>query len=441
MYTIKLLGGVGIDGPHGPVIGQLSQRRPLATLAVLAVAGARGCSRAKLAGLLWPDDDEAHARHHLSDALSRIRQVMGPLVVVTDGDMLWLGGHAIRTDVEQFEDAYRQGRLDDAVRLYGGPLLDGFYVVGAGPFEEWANLERARLGGAYASALERLAHIAASTGHHRASADWLRLLVAHDPYNSRIVLKLAAELEESGDRPNALRVVEEHDRRLRSDLDLEPDASVMRVLQRLRATPSPPAAAPNGRPFVPGVRSPLSVPGWRPRGFRRHAAPAAAGLLVVAGLAGAAVRMHARAEPDPDHWMVVPFTIVSGAPYLRQLADEIPKLAEMHLPAPPGAHVHERAAAAERWMSAGGRLATGLAEDRVMEVARHLGAGRVVLGTLGATDGRVTMVIRLLAVPSGDHRGVQTGSCPPESSGVLLDRMLDALRGQDAALTRLSVVH
>jgi transposase len=51
--------------------------------------------------------------------------------------------------------------------VYGGPLLDGFYVADAPEFERWVEGERDRLGRAYARALERLAE--AARGYARAA--------------------------------------------------------------------------------------------------------------------------------------------------------------------------------------------------------------------------------------------------------------------------------
>jgi hypothetical protein len=63
---------VGHRGAH------LAQRQAEAVLAVLAVWGDLGCSRERLLALLWPENDEASARHGLRDALHAIRQALGP---------------------------------------------------------------------------------------------------------------------------------------------------------------------------------------------------------------------------------------------------------------------------------------------------------------------------------------------------------------------------
>ena len=49
------------------------QRRALALLAVLAVAGERGVSRDTLVGQLWPESDDEHARTSLKQLVRSVR--------------------------------------------------------------------------------------------------------------------------------------------------------------------------------------------------------------------------------------------------------------------------------------------------------------------------------------------------------------------------------
>jgi DNA-binding SARP family transcriptional activator len=442
MYRIELFGGLSLRGPHGHTNEYLLQRRPLAVLAVLALARARGCSRSKLTGMLWPEDDEASSRHHLSDALCAVRRVLGPTVVQVRGEMLYADPAQLTSDVAAFEDALAQGRVEDAAAAYQGPLLDGFYVPGAGDFDECIGRERDRLAGQYAAALERAAHAAATAGHHRSAAEWLHRLVAHDPFATRVVLKLMAALEAAGDRANALRVAEVHERRLREELDVAPDAALVQGLRRLRALPpaaldtlalreTPPPADP-----VPAERTtrvamaPPSAPAVRRRPAARRVRQAAARAAVVVVVASSLVAGTAPAL-DPDRWVVPPFTVVGDDSLLRRLALEAPGLIAMRLAGPPGPHVHDRANVARRWLRARADPQSGVSDEEQMAIARAVGGGRVVDGMLARDGGQVEVVIRLLTVPRGDHIGVQAGHASPESLRVMLGQLIDTLRAQD----------
>src|SRR3712207_2360641 len=89
VLKFRTLGGVFIADPMGePLSGAATQRRLLALLATLAVAGEAGLSRDKLVALLWPDADEERARHSLTQALYAARRATGvDDLFLTGGDV------------------------------------------------------------------------------------------------------------------------------------------------------------------------------------------------------------------------------------------------------------------------------------------------------------------------------------------------------------------
>ncbi len=229
MFTLRLLGGLTLHGPSGPLSGRVAQRRRLALLALLGVAGEKGLSRDKLAGHLWAESDETHARHLISDSLYVLHRALGTDAIIAAGEFLRLNREAVSCDVAAFEEALAGGNLESAVRLYAGPFLDGFYVGAAGEFDAWVEAERERLADLYASALKSLAERAEAAKDYEAAAEWWKRLVAHDPYNSRAVLRVMQVLAAAGDRANALEHYRAHELRLREEFDIEPDEE-LRVL-------------------------------------------------------------------------------------------------------------------------------------------------------------------------------------------------------------------
>ena len=65
MLTLTTFGGLALGASGRELGGAAGQRRPLAVLAILAVAGDGGVSREKLVGILWPDADPERARRRL----------------------------------------------------------------------------------------------------------------------------------------------------------------------------------------------------------------------------------------------------------------------------------------------------------------------------------------------------------------------------------------
>src|SRR5205085_11359854 len=111
---LRTFGSVELIDDGQPVSGPMTQRRRLALLALLAAAGERAVSRDKLVGWLWPESDEAKARHALSQWLFLLRKDLPPDSLVGT-DELRLDAAVLPSDVASFRAALAAGALDAAV--------------------------------------------------------------------------------------------------------------------------------------------------------------------------------------------------------------------------------------------------------------------------------------------------------------------------------------
>lgn len=235
-YRFRTLGSVSLEGPDGPVTGRATQQRRLAVLSLLATAPSATLRRDQIVRHLWPDTEQAKARHLLSDALYALRKALGEDAVVSSGDEeLRLDSDIVWTDVGTFEAAVEAGDYEEAVELYGGSFLDGFHVSRAPAFERWQERQARRLGSLYGEALERLAKEAEADGHPEAAVRWWKRRAAHDPYDSRIAHALMVALAEAGNPAAALRHARVHELMLRDELGLEPSEDVLALADDLRA--------------------------------------------------------------------------------------------------------------------------------------------------------------------------------------------------------------
>jgi TolB-like protein/DNA-binding SARP family transcriptional activator len=234
MFRLRVLGGFALDERSGAPAPALPKRRAQAALAVLAVCGDLGCTRERLLALLWPESDEASARHGLRDVLHAIRRALGPEAVPASGSHLRLDSAVVSSDAGSFTEALGSGRPADAVGVYGGPLLDGFHVDDAPEFERWLDGERTRLAREYGEALKQLATAAERDKAWGEAAKWWARAVEHDPPNSHLVLQHVRVLATMGDRANAIQVLEAHARRLRQEFDLEPGREILATIERIR---------------------------------------------------------------------------------------------------------------------------------------------------------------------------------------------------------------
>jgi DNA-binding SARP family transcriptional activator len=284
---LELFGSPSITGPDGAhVAGRAAQRHRLALLALLALSPGMRSSRDRVMAYLWPESDLDHARNLLKVSVYVLRKALGEDAVLSEGDELRLNPDVIGTDVALFEAAIQEADYEKAVALCDGPLLDGFSLAGALEFERWVDGERARLAAARDRALEALAEQAESGLDFRGAVSWWKARAAHDPYDSKVALRLMQALATDGNPAGALQYAAIHERLLRDELGIEPAREIAAFADRLRSEPVVRRSAPSFRLQTLGT---LSLSGPRP------AAPARAGtderrllpLLAVLATAGA----------------------------------------------------------------------------------------------------------------------------------------------------------
>ncbi len=253
MFRLETLGGLVLTDAAGEAV--MSQRRRLAFLALLAVAGERGLSRDKVLGYLWSESSSENARHSLEQLLYSMRkQVAEPLFQGTDP--LRLDTRSVQADVVEFARAMAAGDPARAVAVYRGPFLDGFYLAGAPEFERWAETERTRLEAEHSEALRRLAVEAHALGRRTTEIDLRRRLASADPLGERAALSLIRALVEAGDWAGALRHAREYEARVRDELPGAPVTDLMELVRRAgserptRPTPVPESAVDPGDRYV-----------------------------------------------------------------------------------------------------------------------------------------------------------------------------------------------
>ena len=189
-WRIELLGGLRAISSER-VITRFRTQKTGALLAYLAYhlprpllskGGSRGGiahPREVLFELLWPECDPDAGRNRLSTELASLRHQLEPpgvprgAVIVADRTSVCLNSAAVTTDVAEFEAAVqsagratdstaRAGYLADAVELYRGTLLVGYY-------ENWILLEGQRLSELFFQALRQLiSHLEEAGDIHRA---------------------------------------------------------------------------------------------------------------------------------------------------------------------------------------------------------------------------------------------------------------------------------
>ena len=232
---LRTFGGLSLEHRELSLGGATVQPRRLAVLAVLAVAGERGLTRAKLLGLLWPDVDESRGRQALSQSLYALRRDSGGAALVSGSEILKLDTAVVASDVADLDCALAEKDLERVANLHAGPFLDGVYVAGADEFERWVEELRSHYAACVERAVETLASEADARGDYARAVEWWRRLTSIDPLRTSAALGVMRALAATGHRAEALRQADEYTRRVHEDLDAQPNAAVVELSAQLRA--------------------------------------------------------------------------------------------------------------------------------------------------------------------------------------------------------------
>lgn len=293
MFRLKLLGSLELSDADVAVSGTPVRRlKPVVLLAYLAAARPRGFHRRdKIAAIFWPELSSDRARAALRTSLSRLREDFADDLLISRGsDEIAVNPERLWCDVVAVDDAIGDARLDEAVTLYAGQLLDGVHVDGTGAeLEDWIHAERSRLLREVVRAASDLSIAAERSGDIAAAVRAAERAHAFCPSDESTARRAISLLIAAGDRGRAMLVYDELVRRLRRDLDVDVSAETAALVGPLRqrakvadgaraqvqeatsASPDPAAQA--------ALVSPREVP---TRGFRISKSLAAAGVIAAA---------------------------------------------------------------------------------------------------------------------------------------------------------------
>jgi DNA-binding SARP family transcriptional activator len=192
--------------------------------------------RTAIAGNLWPDAPEDHARGSLRSALWRLHKEAPGLVEVSGSSLGLADG--VQVDVRELGDWARQLRdphccLDDVeVPDAGlrGELLPGWY-------DEWVLLERERLRQLRMHALELVAVKLTSAGRHGDALQAAYAAVRAEPLRESAHRTVVWVHLAEGNVAEGLRAYEQFRDMLADELGVQPSEQMVRLVQGLRRAP------------------------------------------------------------------------------------------------------------------------------------------------------------------------------------------------------------
>lgn len=396
-FRLITLGRLALLHPDGREDESLGKRkRKLAVLAVLAVTR-KPHTREALAEMFWGDQEDAKAKHSLSDVLSNVRRVINPDCILTNQSRIELAPDVpLTVDANELTEAAAKQRWSRVVELYGGDFLDGVHVAGSNTFDAWVSREGERLRQLFLRACERRTAILAEDSAWDACARIAERWLEADPLSADAALTLLGARQSEGTLESyraALSAYAQLNARLLREYDAEPDnrvaslaATIARaeeVRAREQGTPALAAAPPSSAAAMPGSR------------VRRRVHPLTAALLALA-LLGMVWFGSWRTRPRPSSRAsvaIVDIQSLRGDSADTWLEQGLPQMIAADLSRNTGIDVVAPERVRQVRARAAGPQTQPLSLAQVLSIGKSVGASTIVSG--GFTHGNGAYVLDL----------------------------------------------
>lgn len=236
LATVVTLGRLGFEGPATAEAARLlSQPKRIAVLLYVLMSQRGGStSRDQIIGTFWPESDSARARNALRQSLSFLRSCLGDQALVGIGSHGVAVADSVACDAVQFETLLDANRKEEALGLYGGELLPGFYNGGSMAFTEWLERRRHHLSQRAAKAAWDLSAECEARGDHPGAAFWGKRALALSPFSESEVQRLLRLLERTGDFAGAMRAFHGLQHSLESEFGTHPSSETAQLAAVIR---------------------------------------------------------------------------------------------------------------------------------------------------------------------------------------------------------------
>ncbi|WP_373068654.1 BTAD domain-containing putative transcriptional regulator [Gemmatimonas sp.] len=459
MIAIAALGALNVSEPtRGSLATLLAQPRRAALLVYLAIEGeGEFVSRDSLLALFWPDSDESRAKAALRQALTFLRRSLGEQAIHGRGDdAIGLDPAHVSCDVWTFQQALTAQRDDEALALYRGSLLDGLVVDDAPAFEQWVANRRETLARKAAKAAARSADAHSGRGDLERAVELARRAQTLNPFNESHHRRLLTVLDRSGDRSSALREHDTFAARLRSELEADPAPETLSVVAAVRArtiSNTPPNTSPVMSAKAIDRTSGPATADIPPSTSRAIAPPVRTISWLIASAAAVATTLIitlAMRRPPATSGSAAPVSgLVANRIAVLPLTESVPDSARSTLGIMAADWITEGLSrldgvevvpatallATEATLDTASQSALTV-NDRWQRVARDVGAGMAVRGTIYREGRTVHLQAQLLETHTGRLlRPVERVSVPDDSLMVGIDRLRTRVVAALAPLT------
>jgi class 3 adenylate cyclase/DNA-binding SARP family transcriptional activator len=250
-FKLSVLGGFILSGPEG-VVG-LPNKKLAALLTYLGCTAPVPQPRERLWTLLWGSHFDAQARQSLRQAIFKLRLILGPEAIESDGEFVWLNAAVVFCDVAGLNALIRDGSFDAllaAADLYRGQLADDVGVREEG-WSDWLAGERERYQDLALNALVGLGQKELDAGRFDEALKAGQRANALNHLREDAHRLIMQALSGTGRKAEALKYYQDVVSLLKRELMTDPDLATRALASELRSRKSSDVLHPEGEAHNP----------------------------------------------------------------------------------------------------------------------------------------------------------------------------------------------
>jgi DNA-binding SARP family transcriptional activator len=137
-------------------------------------------------------------------------------------------------DAVAFDDAIDHQRLREALDLYRGELLPGFYVPGGDEFARWLDEERAHYNERVVNAAWKLVEVYAKDEELTNASQLARVVARLASTDERMLRRVLTMLVRLGDRAGAIEIYRKFADRLWKEYETKPSLETVRLVEAIQ---------------------------------------------------------------------------------------------------------------------------------------------------------------------------------------------------------------
>ena len=226
-FLLTTLGSLSLSVDGAPALA--GRRKLLVLLTYLARHPGRQFERAFLADLGWPDTPDSRGRASLRQALSELREALGPALVV-DGELAGVAPSLVEVDADRFRALVDAGDHQGALQVWQGEFLPGADGIVNGELRSWLDTERESLRRRFAFAARAAVDACAARGAFLEAAALARRWSETLPLDGVAAVRWVNMLRLGGRSAEAESVASALTDRWRREFGVEPPSELVRTV-------------------------------------------------------------------------------------------------------------------------------------------------------------------------------------------------------------------